>query len=77
MCPGWEALTGSLKVSGNAWARALLQSGDVSSQASADSKVAEPFYLGPSVLLFAVAFPNYCHLLIKKLLGNLGLLKRR
>lgn len=57
MWPKWEALTCSLKVSGNAWARAPLQSGDVSSQASADSKAAETFFLSPVVLLDYVLLP--------------------
>lgn len=70
MWPKWEALTRSCKVSGNAWARAPLQSGDVSSQASADSKAAGTFYLSCCATgLYAVAFPNYCHLLIKKATG--------
>lgn len=48
----------SLKLLGNVWTHAPLQSGDVSSQASADSKVAETFfYLDSSVLLDYLLLP--------------------
>lgn len=57
VCPGWDALACSPEVSGNAWARAPLRSGDGSSQTSADSKAAEAFYLCASVLLDYLLLP--------------------